>query len=238
MNLDSPTAPVRFTYQFRQGDRLIEEFSVSLHPATLDLITEQKEALPDWCRLDFEQCPNCQLSAENHRYCPLMRVLAPVIASFESLLSYDAIQLAVIGSERTIMQETTAQRAISSLLGLLIAASGCPLTTFLKPMARFHLPLASEEETVYRACSMYLLAQYFVRQGGKEPDLDLAGLKQNYHNLHLVNSTIASRLRTASISDSSVNAIVLLDLFTMTMPQVIDETLSGIRHLFTSYLNF
>jgi hypothetical protein len=34
----------------------------------------------------------------------------------------------------------------------------------VKPMARFHLPLASEEETIYRATTMYLLAQYFLRE--------------------------------------------------------------------------
>ena len=37
-----------------------------------------------------------------------------------------------------------------------MALSGCPVLEQLKPMARFHLPFASVEETIYRAASMYL----------------------------------------------------------------------------------
>lgn len=235
MNLETATA-VSFKYRFKQGDRLLEEFVVALHPTALDLISERTGELPDWSRLDFEQCPNCPFSVETHRHCPLMAVLAPAIARLEHLLSYDAIQLHVISNERTVFQQTTAQRAIGSLLGLMIAASGCPLTAFLKPMARFHLPLANEEETIYWACSMYLLAQFFVRQQGKEPDYDLVVLNKSYQDLHLVNMAIAGRLRTASLTDSSINAIVLLDLFTLAMPHVIEKDLAEIRYLFESYL--
>ena len=228
--------PISYTYQFRQGNSLIEEFVVALHPTTLDLIAEQIEKLPDWSHLDFKQCPNCPLSVATHRHCPLMAMLATTITRFENLLSYDAIQLQVVNRERVVAQQTTAQRAIGSLLGLMIAASGCPLTAFLKPMARFHLPLANEEETIYRACSMYLLAQYFLRKEGREPDHDFAGLKKRYRDLHLVNTSIADRIRTASLTDSSINAIVLLDLFTMALPLVIEKDLADIRYLFKPYL--
>ena len=59
-----------------------------------------------------------------------------------------------------------------------MATSGCPHMDFFKPMARFHLPLANAEETVYRATSMYLLAQYFLQREGKEADMELEGLKK------------------------------------------------------------
>jgi hypothetical protein len=76
---------------------------------------------------------------------------------FDRIISYDTIRLDVTTRERFISQDTTAQRGISSLLGLLIATSGCPHTRFLRPMARHHLPFASCEETLYRAASMYAL---------------------------------------------------------------------------------
>jgi len=63
-------------------------------------------------------------------------------------------------------------------MGLVIATSGCPHTLFLKPMARFHLPLASVTETIYRASAMYLTAQYFLKQDGKEVDFSLNNIRK------------------------------------------------------------
>lgn len=143
----------------------------------------------------------------------------------------------MISQKRTISNVTTAQRGIRSLMGLIIAVSDCPHTLFLKPMARFHLPFSDETETLYRATSMYLLAQYFRKKANKKPDFKLAGLTEIYRNLHLVNTSIAHRLRNASQADSTVNALVLLDIFTKTLPKAIEESLQEIRHLFSPFLD-
>jgi hypothetical protein len=50
-------------------------------------------------------------------------------------------------------------------MGLLIAGSSCPYTHFFKPMARFHLPFANKDETLWRAAATYLLARYFTARG-------------------------------------------------------------------------
>jgi hypothetical protein len=122
------------------------------------------------------------------------------------------------------------------MLGLVIATCGCPHTVYFKPMARFHLPLSTEEETIYRAASMYMLAQYFLEKKEKTVDKELQGLRQIYINIHLVNSTIVSRLRVASKTDSSINSIIMLDMFAKAMPYVIEEHLDEIRYLFAPYL--
>ena len=64
------------------------------------------------------------------------------------------------------MRETSAQQAMSSVLGLIMATSGCPWTDRLRPMARFHLPFASEAETLYRSVGMFLLARELVGADG------------------------------------------------------------------------
>ena len=46
-------------------------------------------------------------------------------------------------------------------------------------MAQFHLPLANDSETIYRAASMYLLAQYFLKREGRDADLEIEGLKKD-----------------------------------------------------------
>jgi hypothetical protein len=122
-------------------------------------------------------------------------------------------------------------------MGLVIATSGCPYTVYLKPMARFHLPLAGEEETIYRAASMYLLAQYFRRGAGMPEDGSLAGLKQIYRDLQVVNTAMAERLRAVAEQDSAVNALVLLDLFAKTVPYSIEDFLADVRYLFEPYLS-
>lgn len=223
-----------YRFEFAAGDK--EEVVVRLDKATLEPCSDTDETPPDWTRLDFHQCPHCPLAASERPYCPLAVQLAKLMALCERLLSHDAVKLEVISAERTIVNHTTAQRAVSSLMGLIFATSGCPHTVFLKPMARFHLPFASEEETLFRASSMYLLAQYFRGQQGLAVDLELAGLKAFYIALHQVNGAMAERLRAIIRKDSAVNAVVLLDLFAKVLPYSIAESLEEIRYPFKAYL--
>ena len=106
-----------------------------------------------------------------------------------------------------------------------------------KPMARFHLPLATPEETLFRSSSMYLLAQYFLKNDGQEGELGFDGLTRIYENLHLLNLSLAKRIKSAISNDSSVNAVIILDVFTQTMPSVIKDQLDMIRPLFKTYLS-
>ena len=104
-------------------------------------------------------------------------------------------------------------------------------------MARFHLPLATEQETIYRASSMYLLAQYFLKKSGKEADLDLCGLNDIYENLQEINIYCAKRLSNASPSDSTINSVVLLDMFAKTVLYGIKESLEELQYLFQPFLS-
>ncbi len=122
------------------------------------------------------------------------------------------------------------------MMGLVIATCGCPHASFFKAMGRFHLPLASNEETIFRATSMYLLAQYFLKMEGRHADLELEGLTKIYHNMQIVNVAIANRLRSTSMSDSLINAIVILDNFAKSLPYAIEKSLKNFRHLFLPFL--
>lgn len=228
--------PIHIQYCFTLEGERDEVFDVYLDPDSLDILNQPEENLPDWTALEFHQCPHCPLTTSTHPQCPLAATLIQVIGRFNNVVSHNEIDLRVLTNERKVSQKTTAQKGISSLVGLLFATSGCPHTAYFRPMARFHLPLASEDETYYRATSMYLLAQYFLYKDGAKADLDLEGLKKIYHNLHLLNTMVAERIRSATRSDSSVNALVMLDMITNLMPFILDEQLDKIRHLFRSYL--
>ncbi|KJS01067.1 MAG: hypothetical protein VR65_10190 [Desulfobulbaceae bacterium BRH_c16a] len=213
-----------------------EVFLLELDPVSLEMIAPAITPLPEWARLGHHQCPHCPLKIDENPYCPLAASISGVVKQFQHIISYDEIFLQVETDERMTSQKTTTQRALSSFMGVVMAVSGCPHTSFFKPMARFHLPLASEEETIYRSTSMYLLAQYFRLREGFEPDVSLAGLDNIYKNIQIINSSIIDRLRGASKADSSANAIIILDMYARIMPYVIEDALEDIRYLFAPYL--
>ena len=186
----------------------------------------------EWTRLDFHQCPNCPLRPTDAAFCPAARDIAPLLPHWGHLSSHQQVRAVVTTAERQVTADTSAQRVLSSLLGLILALSDCPVTAFLKPMARFHLPFASEEETLFRSVSAYLLRQYFQRLRGAPVDLDLSGLAARYRALEVVNQSLAERLRAASSRDATINAITLLDIFTKVLPVSIDRSLAQLEHLF------
>ena len=104
-------------------------------------------------------------------------------------------------------------------------------------MARFHLPLANESETVYRAVSVYLLSQYFTTRGGAPVDPGLDGLAAIYDRIQELNRAMAQRVREAITQDAAVNAIVVLDFFAQTLPFMIEDELDDLRPLFQGYLD-
>ena len=214
-----------------------ENFILQLDAKTLELQStdDASKFLPSWAKLDFHQCPNCPLTIRTHPYCPLTLNIANIVKRFENMISYDEIHLEVITEERVISRDTTIQRGISSLIGLVIATCGCPHANFFRPMARFHLPLATEEETIYRTTSMYLLAQYFIKKDGREPDYDLKNLVIAYQKIQIVNTAIAKRLQRASKTDSTVNGMIHLDLFAKALPFAIEDSLEEIRYLFEPF---
>ncbi len=227
------TMTIKYYFTLPEGVR--EVFNLQFDAQELELVGSIQDVLPPWTKLDFHQCPICPLTPDTHPHCPLAAHLVDIVQRFEGLVSYSEIQVDVMTAERFITQETTVQRGMSSLMGLVMAMSGCPHMAFFKPMARFHLPFASAEETVYRATSMYLLAQYFLHKEGHQADLDLTGLREIYNNIEIVNVAVAKRLRTATEADSAINAIILLDIYTKAIPVVIEESLEEIRYLFAPF---
>lgn len=223
-------------YRIDTASGRLAQFPVRLDARTLLLADEPPASPPDWTRLACQQCGHCPLTSATTPHCPAALALVSLLDFCHDLSSFEAVALEVTTPERAVSKDTTAQRAVSALMGLLMAASGCPHLAFLRPMARFHLPLASSEETVYRAASMYLLAQYFRHQHGLPMDLSLAGLSDLYEQAHRVNMAFARRLRCAIEQDSSLNAVVILDLFARALPMSIDEQLAELEPLFRSYL--
>lgn len=234
-----PSHTVEYGYHFAsKGARnWATSFKLVLDSETLQQVRELPEDMPDWARLDCFKCKCCPLDSEKHPWCPAAASLVDVVGQLTGVLSFDRVEVTIVSSQRTTIVNSTAQKALSSLIGLCGATSGCPVLAKFRPMARFHLPFSTLHETMFRAVGAYLLAQYFAWKQGKEPDLDLTGLKEFYARIHAVNVGLTARLRDAVETDAHVNALVNLDVFAQELPASIESHLAELEPLFAPFLN-
>lgn len=226
------------TYRFHFPDGAEKAFRVQLDRRDGSLIAPERETYPEWTRLDFKQCSHCPLSVSEHTYCPVAVNLVEVVEFFQASQSVEQAEVEVASNQRVTKPTKTALfPAISSLIGIYMVTSGCPILDKLRPMARFHLPFADTEETVYRALSMYALAQNFRRKQGKEADGDFEGLKLIYRKINQLNLDFAKRLHNDSISEATTNAITSLDCFAQEIDfSISEEMLDEFETLFEGYL--
>ncbi len=224
--------PLRIRYRFELPDGSQRTLDFAFDSRDFRLTNPAPAEPPFWTELKFNQCANCPLNAGEHAHCPAALQMASALESLKILVSIDTVGVTVVQAERTVYAETSAQQAMSSVLGLIMATSGCPWTDHLRPMARFHLPFASESETVYRSICMYLLARKITHPD--EPP-EFAALEELYRNLHVVNRDMSRRLGAATRTDPARNAMALLDSYTTLLPAALERSLDELRPLFDAW---
>lgn len=235
-NYKMETTSIHYALQFKNNKI---EVLFDLDAQTLEWVNavECSAASSDAIKLEFAKCPHCTLSVVEHQFCPLAKNLISVAELFADVVSTDPVYLEVTTEYRTISRNTRTQEAVSGIMGIVMASSGCPHTAFFRPMVRYHLPLAEIDETVYRATAMYMLAQFFRRKNGKSSQDDLGGLITIYENIQIVNQAMATRIKAVCKEDSSVNAVVILDMLAQNISMLLDESLGDIEHLFQPFLD-
>lgn len=222
--------PIRIEYKFEFPDGTIRDFDVELEAGSLDLKFENPLSLPSWTDLEFNKCVNCPLTSSSH--CPVAVRLSVLVHTFEKDSSHAPVKVRVKTEQRTYEQNTTVQRGLSSIMGILMVTSGCPVMDKLRPNTAFHLPFASPAETAYRTIGMYLIAQALKARNGGIPDWELKGLVEIYQQVALVNKGMARRLLAASKSDASTNAIVILHSFGEEVQAQVEEHLKELKRYF------
>jgi len=135
-------------------------------------------------------------------------------------------------------KRTTVDEALSSLMGIIMVTSGCPILDHLKPMARFHLPFASAVETTIRTLSMYLLALYLVNKdtGTHAINFRQEDLEDIYSQIKKVNTDFSIRISMAGEKDANLSAISNLDSNVTLATMTIEGTLNELKQYYTAYL--
>ncbi len=219
-------------YVFGLPDGSTRSFSVEVGPDPVDSGPAEP---PSWAALDFHKCPHCPLDTAEEPFCPAAVSIASLADAVEGLWSYDLVSLEVTTPERSFsFSPVPLQAGLKSLMGLVLPTSGCPHTAFFRPMARFHVPLATMEENAYRVASMYMLGQWIRQDGGAEAQFDFDGLNHLYDQVKVVNHHLHKRLEEFT-TDASKNAVVLLYVLAQMLPKILDDSLAPIRPLFASY---
>ena len=234
-----PQDTIFFNYKFKFSNNEIKDFNIILNKQTLEFISSKKSS-PEWTKLKNQQCCNCPLTEAQNEYCPIAFNIVEPIEFFSNSISSQKVDLIVETDQRTYSKNCDLKSAISSLIGIYMVTSGCPIMNKLRPMVKFHLPFASVEETMYRTSTMYLLAQYFLSKKGKTADWKMKDLSDIYEDINIVNFGFLQRLKQIKVENASLNAIIGLDYFGQNISSSLkaEKTkaiMQEIEDLFTSY---
>ncbi len=211
------------TYLFHLANGGEQRFDVELdRPAA-----RAADGLPGWTALAQNTCPHCPLPKAAGAVCPAAADLAPVVKRFSALASIEGAEVRVVTDVREVRKRTDVQTALSGLMGLILATSGCPILRRLRPLAQTHLPFLTETEMVYRMAAMQLFG-CFLR--GEPASFD--GLRHFFDDLDSLDKAFAERLRTAAEKDASLNALMVLHARAMIASLSIDHELERIKGWF------
>ena len=227
---------IKIVYDFRFPDGTAKKFDIHLDRDNLLLMADRKQELPPWARLEYKQCSNCPLDKTRHPYCPVAANLSGIVQEFRGITSKDTVDVNVVVKERAYSKTTSIKEGLSPLLGVIMATSGCPVMEPLKPMARYHLPFASLDETAYRTLAMFLVAQLIREQAGKKPEWGVEGLAKIYGEIKTLNKDFGQRMIEAARSDANVHALVNLNVFALMVPMAAEKMLKEMAPYFSSYL--
>jgi len=226
---------IQYLYRFKFDNGTEKTFDVVLDGESLELLRDEPKEKPGWTKLKYSQCENCPLS-DSVEYCPVALSLAGLVEAFSDSLSYEAALVTVETRERTYVKKTTLQKGLSSILGIYMSTSNCPILSKMRPMTRFHLPYANSFETFFRSVSSYLTAQFLLMRRGETPDWDLQGLKEIYKEVNTVNKGMSVRLHRATEKDANINAVVILHSFGDGISYFIESGLADLEPMFEVFL--
>lgn len=203
----------KFEYNFKFEDGTERAFQLPLNKDGLLELPPTEEAPPAWTALDHGKCPHCPYDSAKVPHCPVARNLARAADHFKDEKSFKKTTVFVKSQERFYGKQTDLQTGLQSLFGLIMSTSDCPHMSFLRTLARFHLPFATVEETKMRIFGAYLVAQLEKHQKGQPADFETKELNGLFAALNTLNLHVINRIRSVSKGDADQNALVILDSF-------------------------
>jgi hypothetical protein len=224
--------PYRIVYDFCFSDGRSHHFVILLDAKTGCMIPTGSPPALSWTRLDFEQCRCCPLDPTEISRCPVAVNIADIVETFKDKTSSESCKIRCEVQERIYLKKTTLMEGISSIFGIIMATSCCPVMDFFKPMARFHLPFSTGDESTVRAVSMFLLGYYLQNAGGGSFHMAIKDLEERYARVRQVNEGLFARITHVGSEDADKNAIIMLHSLSMLLGMEINQNLDSITEIF------
>lgn len=195
-------------------DKVAYRFELKNREIRFDVATRPSQAKaggmnPEWAKLGFHQCSCCPLKEKDCTYCPAATRINEVMEAFSDDVSTERVKVTVDTAGRSYVDECDLQTGLNSLMGLMMATSGCPVLKELGAMASFHIPFCSTRETLHRTVGSYLIKQYFKQLDGETPDWEMKELKELYDVLERLNQEFSQRIQASITSDAVSNAVIM-----------------------------
>lgn len=224
---------IKFQYTINFDDTNNKTFEINVDEKTFIIKDDDNVAAPEWTLLANNKCTHCPYNTDKVKYCPVAKNLSQAADTFGDKKSFTEVTVFVKTENRMYGKKTDLQTALFSLFGLLMATSNCPHLHIFKPMARFHLPFSTTEETTVRSLGMHLIHEYLLFQENENHKISLDNLTKKYEAVADVNRGIIQRIRSLKGGgDASKNAVIVLDNFASLLPLEISSGLSEIKNLF------
>lgn len=226
---------LHYTYVFHLDSGSEHRFDVVLDENLQIVNFPDDHKVPAWAELDFHKCPGCPLEASRDRYCPAAKGIAELLERFNGLNSIERTRVEVRTPARTYVKDTDLQDGVFSIMGVIMPTSGCPALKFLRPMARFHLPFSTIEETVVRSVSMFLMRHYFDDKPIPDFDRILNELNGKYEIIQSVNRSLIERIKMMErAGDVTKNAVMILMVLSQTLTFELKSHLRSFERLFAN----
>ena len=222
---------IKYEFSFEDGSSWAYTLNFDAEHHFVPAAEATQREIKGWTRLKFNQCPHCPLSTADTLQCPVARNLDQMVEDSKNTLSITRALVTVTTPERTISRECATQDGLRSLFGVIMASSACPHLDWLRPLARFHLPFADTDETLFRVLSLQLLHQFFNEEGSS---LESASerTKERYSNVEKVNHAFIGRIRSYCDADADKNAIAALDVFVQLFQYQAEGDFGSLRKYF------
>ena len=139
---------LKFKYRFK-NDNTSFNYVVEIDDQTFGLMdNSDSDEVPEWVKLRiFKNAPNCPLN-ESYPHCPVAKSIDTLCKTVRSSHSFDVYKTTVVSPFRIYYSEVDFQTGLKSLFGLIMPTCGCPHTSFLRPLTRFHLPFDDFESVL------------------------------------------------------------------------------------------
>lgn len=197
---------LRVIYRVEKPGGEVVEFDIRLNEQ--GMLEDPPTEGPPWTRMDGERCADC---VDHGPACRAALAIAPVVDAFMSIDSLQQVRARASVPNYTAEMTGPVSIVASSIMGLAMAASGCPKLAPFRAMAIYHQPFSTLEDTVIRAAGFLLLGRWAHATLVEEDPF--APLIDAWEQLEEVNLRIARCLQDYCATDAALNGLVNLDMF-------------------------